>query len=214
MPHFSNFKNLDKVSIIFAAIISTTTVLFKKYSDIEIIEGIRKQDDKILNWVYDNYLKIVKDHVITNSGSNDDVSDVLQDSIIILFEQISDNKVNLTTNLKGYFFGIVKNIWNSELRKRKKTTELLTDHPDDDGTDDANNLLLEKIISRAFSKLKSDQQIVLNLFAEGKSYSEIAVNLNLKSEEYARRKKYLSKEALLNLVKEDPEYHEYLRLLP
>lgn len=188
--------------------------MFKKYSDIEIIEGIRKQDDKILNWIYDNYLRIVTDHVINNSGSNDDVSDVLQDSIIILFEQISDNKVNLTTNLRGYFFGIVKNVWNSELRKRKKTTELLTDQPDDDGTDEANNLLLEKIISRAFSKLKSDQQIVLNLFSDGKTYSEIAVSLNLKSEEYARRKKYLSKEALMDLVKEDPEYQEYLRLLP
>jgi hypothetical protein len=29
---------------------------------------------------------------------------------------------------------------------------------------------------------------------------------------YARRKKYLCKEALLDLVKEDPEYQEYLRL--
>jgi hypothetical protein len=37
--------------------------------------------------------------------------------------------------------------------------------------------------------------------------------MDLKSEEYARRKKYLSKEALMDLVKEDPEYHEYLRFL-
>jgi len=189
-------------------------VLFRKYSDIEIIEGIRKQDDRVLNWVYDNYIRIVKDHVLNNSGSSHDVSDIMQDSIIILFEQISDNKVNLTTDLRGYFFGIAKNVWNTQLRRKKKTTELLTDHPDDDDTDDTNNILLEKIISRALSKLKPDQQMILNLFAEGKSYSEIAVNLDLKSEEYARRKKYLSKEALMDLVKEDPEYHEYLRLLP
>ena len=188
--------------------------MFRKYSDREIIEGIRKQDDKVLNWVYDNYIKIVKDHVFNNSGSTDDVSDVLQDAIIILFEQITDNKVNLTTDLRGYFFGIVKNVWNAQLRKRKKTTEILTDHPEDDNTDDLNNLLLEKIISRAFSKLKPDQQITLKLFAEGKSYSEIAEKLDLKSEEYARKKKYLSKEALMDLVKEDPEYHESLRLLP
>ena len=147
-------------------------------------------------------------------SSDLDVSDVLQDSIIILFEQISENKVNLTTDLRGYFFGIVKNVWNTQLRKRKKTTELLTDHPEEDDTDDANNMLLEKIISRAFARLKPDQQLVLNLFAEGKSYSEIAMDLDLKSEEYARRKKYLSKEALMDLVKEDPEYHEYLRFLP
>jgi hypothetical protein len=61
--------------------------------------------------------------------------------------------------------------------------------------------------------LKPDQQKVLNLFSEGHSYEEIAAELNLKNEVYARRKKYLSKEALLNLVKEDPEYQEYLRFL-
>ncbi|MBK9390205.1 MAG: sigma-70 family RNA polymerase sigma factor [Bacteroidetes bacterium] len=189
-------------------------MLFRKYSDIEIIEGIRHQDDKILNWLYDNYYRMVKDHVIRNSGTNDDASDVLQDSIIILFEQITDNKINLTTDIRGYFFGIVKNVWNAQLRKRQKTTELFNDHPDDDGSDDSNNQLLEKIVSRAFTKLKPDQQIVLNMFSEGKSYGEIALSLDLKSEEYARRKKYLCKEALMDLVKEDPEYHEYLRFLP
>lgn len=188
-------------------------MLFRKYSDIEIIEGIRNQDDRILNWLYDNYYRMVKDHVLKNSGSVDDVADVLQDSVIILFEQITDNKLNLTADIRGYFFGIVKNVWNSQLRKRQKTTSLITDHPDDDGLDDYNNQLLERILTRAFTKLKPDQQIVLNMFAEGKTYEEIAHNLDLKNEEYARRKKYLCKEALMDLVKEDPEYHEYLRFL-
>jgi len=188
-------------------------VLFKKYNDTEIIEGIRKQDDRILNWIYDNYYRIVRDHVMMNSGSDDDVSDVLQDSIIVLYEQILDNKLKLETDLKGYFFGIARNIWNTQLRRKQKTTELLTDYPDDDGLEESNNLLLEKIVSRAFTKLKPDQQTVLNLFAEGTSYEEIAQIMNFNSEEYARRKKYLCKEVLMDLIKEDPEYHEYLRFL-
>jgi DNA-directed RNA polymerase specialized sigma24 family protein len=55
--------------------------------------------------------------------------------------------------------------------------------------------------------------MVLNLFFEGLSYEEIAEKMNLKNEIYARRKKYLCKESLLELVKEDPEYQEYLRFL-
>ncbi len=188
-------------------------MLFKKYSDTDIINGIRKQDDKILHWLYDNYFKIAKDHVMKNNGSADDVSDVLQDSIIILFEQITEDRLNLTTDLKGYFCGIVKNVWSAQLRKKQRTTELLSDHPDEDGTDESNKLLLEKIVSRAYTKLKPDQQLVLKLFAEGSSYEEIAQKLEFRSEEYARRKKYLCKEALMDLVKEDPEYHEYLRLI-
>lgn len=191
----------------------STIVLFRKFSDIEIIEGIQKQDDKILNWLYSNYYSIVRDHVLKNSGSNEDVSDILQDSIIILFEQISTGKLTLSTDLKGYFYGIVKNVWNAQLRRKQKTTELIFEAIDEDDVEENNNILLEKILSRAFSKLKPDQQLVLKLFAEGMTYEEIALKMELKSEEYARRKKYLSKEALLDIVKEDPEYHEYLRFL-
>jgi RNA polymerase sigma factor (sigma-70 family) len=188
-------------------------VLFKKYSDTSVIEGIRKQDDKVLNWLYDNYLPTIKNYVLKNSGSSEDVSDVFQDSIIVLYNQITENNLNLSTDLKGYFFGIAKNVWSAQFRKKQKTTELEVDIPDDDDTDGLNDPLLERIVSRAFQKLKPDQQLVLSLFSDGHSYEDIAIKMNLKNDTYARRKKYLSKEALMDLVKEDLEYQEYLRFL-
>jgi RNA polymerase sigma factor (sigma-70 family) len=185
--------------------------LFNKISDIDIITGVRNQDDKVLNWLYDNYFQSVRNHVLNNSGSDDDVSDVFQDAIIVLYNQITEDKLRLTSDLKGYFFGIARNVWNSQLRKKQKTIELEFDLPDEEETEDQSDPTLERIISRVFQRLKPDQQMVLNLFSDGLSYEEIAVKLNLKNEVYARRKKYLCKEALLELVKEDPEYQEYLR---
>ena len=187
--------------------------LFKRYSDTNIIEGVRNQDDKILNWLYDNYLQSVKKYVISNNGSSDDVSDVFQDSIIILYKQITEGSLNLTTDLKGYFFGIARNVWNSQLRKKQRNVEIEIDFADEEQNDDAGDPVLERIVSRAFQQLKPDQQEVLNSFSEGLSYEDIAIKMNLKNETYARRKKYLAKEALLEIVKEDPEYQEYLRLL-
>jgi len=186
--------------------------LFKKYSDISIIEGLRRQDDKILNWLYDNYLQSVRDYVYKNSGSAADVSDVFQDAIIVLYKQITENKLDLTSDLKGYFFGIAKNVWNSLLRKNRRMEEIDIDQPMEDD-DELEDPILEKIVSRAFRKLKTDQQEILNLYSEGISYTDIALRMNLKSEVYARRKKYLSKESLIELVKQDPEYQEYLRFL-
>jgi len=187
--------------------------LFGKILDKTIIEGVRKQDDKILNWLYDHYLQIVKNYVLKNSGSPDDVSDVFQDTIIILYNQITEDKLTLTTDLKGYFFGIARNVWQAQLRKKEKSTELLFDISDEDETDEDHSILLEGIVSRAFLKLKPDEQTILNLFSEGCSYDEIADKMGFKNEGYARRKKYLSKEALINLIKEDGEYQEYLRFL-
>ena len=99
--------------------------IFRKISDSKIIEGVRLQDDSILNWLYDNYFSAVKNHVLQNSGSHDDVSDVFQDSIIVLYKQITEENLNLTTDLKGYFFGIARNVWSAQLRKNQRTTELI-----------------------------------------------------------------------------------------
>ena len=174
---------------------------------------MRKQDDKVLNWLYDNYLQSVKNYVLKNSGSAEDVSDVFQDSIIVLYTQISESSLNLTTDLKGYFFGIARNVWSAQLRKKQKTVELATDLADEDDMEEINGPILERVVSRAFQRLKPDQQMVLNLYSEGHSYEDIALKMNLKNETYARRKKYLCKEVLIEIVKEDPEYQEYLRFL-
>lgn len=191
----------------------STSELFERISDKNIIDGVRNQDDTILNWLYDNYLPTVRKHVLNNNGTNDDVSDVFQDTIIILYKQITDDNLSLTTDLKGYFFGIARNIWSALLRKKLRMTELDLDFAEESGQEDVTGLLLEKIIIRAFNKLKPDMQKVLSLYSRGYSYKEIAVKLNLKNENYARRKKYISKEALLAHMKEDPEYQEYLRFL-
>lgn len=150
--------------------------------------------------------------MLKNSGSEADVSDVFQESIIALYKQISDNELKLTSDLKGYFFGIAKNIWNSQLRKKARNTGIEFDIPEEVDTQEATNIILEKIVTRAFQKLSPDAQIILTLFSEGFSYPDIASKMNLKSETYARRKKYLSKETLMEYIKEDPEYHDLLDL--
>jgi len=186
--------------------------LFHKITDSAIIEGIRQQDDQVLNWIYDNYLQTVRHHVLKNSGSEADVSDVFQESIISLYKQISEDGLNLTSDLKGYFFGIARNIWSAQLRKKARNTEIEFDLPDDGDSEEAQNPILERIISRAFQKLNPDARTILTLYSEGFTYLEIVTKMNLKNETYARRKKYLSKEALMALIKEDPEYKEFLDL--
>jgi len=186
--------------------------LFRKLSDKAIVEGIRCQDDKVLNYLYENFFQTIKNHVIRNSGSVEDVSDVFQDTIIALYQRISEDNFNLTTDLKGYFFGIARNIWSAQLRYKAKTEELNIDIPEED-EDEIYDPMFQKIMTRALDKLKPDCRAVLTLFYDGSSYEEIAVKMKLKNDTYARRKKYLCKEALIEFIKEDPEYQEYLRFL-
>ncbi len=68
------------------------------------------------------------------------------------------NNFNLTTDLKGYFFGIARNVWSAQLRKKQRNTELDIDIIDDD-QDEYSDPLMERVVSRAFQKLKPDQQL-------------------------------------------------------
>lgn len=182
--------------------------LFRKYSDSDIIDGIRKQDSKILTYIYDAYYEMVRDHLRKNSGSDDDVYDVLQEAVVILYKQVTGTGFTLTSDLKGYFFGITRNVWNMQLRHRSRITSIELEPADVADNDDATDAIMERIVARSFAMLKEDCQMILRLFSEGRSYEEIAKTMGLKNETYARRKKFLCKEALIEIIKTDPEYQD------
>jgi len=182
--------------------------LFKKYSDNDIIDGIRRQDNKILTYLYDAYYDMLRDHLRKNSGSDDDVYDVLQEAVVVLFKQVTAGEFTLTSDLKGYFFGIARNIWNTQLRYKSKVSSLESDISDEGDMADADNAILERIVTRSFALLQEDCQNVMNMFIDGHSYEEIARKMGMKNEAYARRKKYLCKEALMQIIKTDPEYQD------
>lgn len=182
--------------------------LFKKYSDSDIIDGIRRQDNRILTYLYDAYYEVIRDHLRKNSGSDDDVHEVLQETVIILYRQVTGDSFKLTSDLRGYFFGVARNVWNTQLRYRSRLTSLETDKADFAESEEVSGAALEKIVMRSFALLGEDCQMMLTLFSEGFTYEEIARKMGLKNESYARRKKYLCKEAVMEIIKTDPEYQD------
>jgi DNA-directed RNA polymerase specialized sigma subunit len=75
-------------------------------------------------------------------------------------------------------------------------------------TEDTTDAIMERIVTRSYAMLKEDCQLILRLFSEGRTYEEIAAMMGLRNESYARRKKYLCKEALMEIIKTDPEYQD------
>jgi DNA-directed RNA polymerase specialized sigma24 family protein len=85
---------------------------------------------------------------------------------------------------------------------------LESDPADHTAAEEMNDAILERIVARSFALLGEDCQMVLNLYGEGSSYEEIARRMGFRNETYARRKKYLCKEALMEIIKTDPEYQD------
>ena len=105
--------------------------MFSKYTDKKLIEGIKRRDDEVLKYIYSAYYDMVRDYVLKNNGNNSYVSDVFQESIIILYKQIKSNELNLKGELKGYFFGISKMVWGLILKQNQRFSNLETDLADE-----------------------------------------------------------------------------------
>lgn len=200
--------------ILYLLALYRTTELFSKYSDKKLIRGIRRREDDTLKYIYSAYYDMVRDLVLKNGANISIVPDVFQESIIILYKQIRAGDFELSTDLKGYFFGIARMVCSNIMREKRRFSSMESEPLDDTPSHyDNSALYMERIAARAMAKLSADCREVIELFLEKVSYSEIAQRLGLKDENYARRKKYLCKEALMELIKSDREYGDYQSLL-
>lgn len=184
--------------------------MLKKHSDRKLIEGIKKGDDKSVNYLYDSSFDTIKNYILNNTGTEEDAYDIFQDAIMVLFKKVQLNNLNKNTDVRGFIFGVSRNLWHEHLRKNKISIDIKGEEPMDDF--DHTTFLdtpLEQIVQRAFLKLKPECQKVLKMVVEGKDYPAIAKKMKYGSVDYARRKKYLCKEALVNIIKADPEFKDY-----
>ncbi len=182
--------------------------LFRKYSDSDIIDGIRRQDNRILSYLYDNWFGMVRDYLLKNGATDDDVHEVFQETIVFFYRKVTGGRLQVAGDLKGYFFGMARIVWTKLLQHRSKLEPIISEPVDSRDDDLISQAIMERIVMRSFALLKADCQMILNLFSEGHTYEEIARRMNLGSEAYARRKKYLCKEALMEIIRTDPEYHD------
>ncbi|MBC7389081.1 MAG: sigma-70 family RNA polymerase sigma factor [Opitutaceae bacterium] len=116
-----------------------------KYSDSEILEAVRKGNDKAaIKSLYDNVLPNIEYFVCGNSGTKDDAFDVFQDAFLIFYKQVVNGTFDAGKyNIHGFVYTISKNLWINISKKniRSKKWEKDQDYYENDGS------VLEKILS-------------------------------------------------------------------
>ncbi len=172
------------------------------------LEGIKQSDDSILKEIYQNHFNVLKGFVLSNNGNEEDAKDVFQEALISIFKRLRKGDFEIETTFASYFFSAGKYIWFRKLKKNSKQQQI----ENFDSQVDIEEEYLEETKYNLFrnnlSKLGADCQKVLNYYFEKKSFKEIAKLMAYKSEEYARRKKYLCTKTLIKKVKIDPMYNQ------
>ena len=183
-----------------------------EYSVEEIIEGIRSRDNCVLQYIYKSYYPTIHHFIISNSGSPDDAKDIFQESIIVIYRKVKEQKRFLiNSGFKTFIYSVARNIWLKNLRNRKYEGKKIQDQQPfielkDEPFKISNEDLKMSLYQKYFKKLPEDCQNILRLTAKEIPQKEIAEALGFRSENYVKKRKHGCKEKLIEMIKEDPQY--------
>jgi len=181
----------------------------KKYSEEELINGIRDHKTEILEYVYQNYFPVTEGYIIHHHGTRDQAKDVFQEAMIILYKRIRSGDLELNCKLGTYLYAICRNTWIQERKKHllhnaKLRQQSMVVH--DPGPD--RDPLLEKQLTGLFHKhfheLSEDCRTILRMYFNNYSVEEIRARMNYKNTHHAADRKYRCKKSLIKRIVNDP----------
>lgn len=172
------------------------------------IEGIANNNSAIIQSVYKKFVPKVVAYIKNNSGDEDQAQDVVQEIMILLFDQAKAGTLKLTCPFDAYFFLLCKRRWLNELKKT--TSKGVTIDVENVSVNDSAHELAEqaeifekkqKLFDAMFQKLGEKCQELLRLCFTIKSMEEVAEKLNV-TYGYARKKKTLCTGQLTQWIQE------------
>ncbi len=91
-----------------------------KLADNTVIESLKQGDEKMLADLYNAHYTMVKNFVLKNSGDENIVDDIMQDSVIAVWKNVNKPNFLLQAKLSTYLMAIAKNLWFKELKKQTR----------------------------------------------------------------------------------------------
>jgi RNA polymerase sigma factor (sigma-70 family) len=187
----------------------------KRYSTDELIAGIRKRDDAVLEYIYRKSYEPVMRFVLNNTGSGEDAKDLFQEAMIVVFQNIrKDPEFKISCSLQTYIYSIARLIWIKHLNRLKYNRARINENLefiDFVEPEPFNNYDQEfALYQRVFLELPEDCRKIIHLSNQGMSHREIAEELGFKSEKYIKKRKHFCKEYLINLIRKHPDFNTEL----
>jgi RNA polymerase sigma factor (sigma-70 family) len=182
--------------------------------DLPLLEGLRDGKAESIDRIYSACFRQVRVMIANNAGTEDDAKDVFQDAMMALYRRLQDGDFALTCKLSSYLQVICRNLWTTRLRNRPltTTTEMIDTEQvllDDNVVRDITENDQRNLMYRHFDALPDDCKKILGLFFNKESMAEIARQME-STEAYMKKRKFLCKTRLIEMIKSDPVYNELL----
>jgi RNA polymerase sigma factor (sigma-70 family) len=180
----------------------------RMHPDQLFIDGIANNDSAVIQSIYKKFVPKVVSYIKNNSGDEDQAQDVVQEIMILLFNQAKAGTLQLTCPFDAYFFLLCKRKWLNELKKKSSkgvTIDLENTSINESAQELADQAELfeakQQLFDSMFLKLGEKCQELLRLCFTIKSMEEVAEKLNV-TYGYARKKKTLCTGQLAQWIQE------------
>ncbi|KFF16419.1 RNA polymerase sigma factor [Flavobacterium hydatis] len=184
----------------------------KIHPDQMYIEGLAANDSAVIQSIYKKFVPKVVSYIMNNSGDKDQAQDVVQEIMILLFNQAKANALQLTCPFDAYFFLLCKRKWLNELKKTSNKGVTINEdvasinesaHELVDQTEEFEEK--QQLFDVMFHKLGEKCQELLKLSFTIKSMEEVAEKLNV-TYGYVRKKKSLCIGQLTEWIQESKNF--------
>ncbi|MFZ4521573.1 MAG: RNA polymerase sigma factor [Bacteroidales bacterium] len=190
----------------------------RKYTDEELIDGLRHRRSGCIDYLYQEYFPIIRHHLTRNSGNLQDMEDLFQDTIIVLYKRCLEEPFSLGCSFKTYFVSVSKNLWMQRLDYKFRLLyqadyevhEPRICYSEEEQEREAEKLEMERLFYDKMMELPGDCRQILQLYCLKVPYKEIATLLHLKDEVYVKTRKYFCKNLLRKKILNDPECRQFL----
>lgn len=189
-----------------------------QYTDEELVDGLRQRKRRYIDYLYEEFYPLVRHHLKQNSGNQQDVEDLIQDTLIVLFKRSKVQPFILECSLKTYFMSVCKNLWLQRLERKCRLLyqadyevhEAKGKYTLEDQELKDENLEQQRLFYKNLMLMPTECRRLLQLYCLKIPYKEIARLLKYKDEIYVKTRKYSCKQLLRRKIMNDPECHQFL----
>lgn len=190
-----------------------------KYSDDEILQALKSGHDRdVLKYIYNTHFPKVNRYIKHNSGDQDAAFDIFQDSIMVFYRYVMEDKFDPKYDIGAFIFAVSKNLWLNRLRKESREI-VLPEYVDfsDTGGNIVDHIITrerEEAVSEILARLgeRCEELLRYSIFYRMKN-TEICEKMGFSTENAVKTRKYKCMQKLITYIEERPGLKNALQKL-
>ncbi|MEM8524831.1 MAG: sigma-70 family RNA polymerase sigma factor [Bacteroidota bacterium] len=186
--------------------------VYEILSNEDYLDGIYKEDYVVLENIYQSQFPAILNYISNVGGHEAMAKDIFQEAMVVIYQKVIANKLELTCSFSTYLFAICKRIYLKKNSQRKPISGLEEGSEYDFLEESIVDLISESeryaLYYEKFDLLGKDCKKILSLFFDKVSMVKIGEIMGFGSVSYTKKRKFNCKNKLIQLIQSDQRFNE------